>query len=102
MGFTLLSSSNTTYQIFDVTDGCGEPEILEGGRAGCTFFFVSLTDADAFSARNSAELAHEHFSKPERRCSSRGLVNCAGVPANVMLEVTLIAPKQKLKLYSFN
>lgn len=74
--------------------------LREEGQA--VLFFVSLTDADAFSARNSAELAHEHFSKPERRCSSRGHDNCAGVPANVVLEVTLIAPKQKLKLYSFN
>lgn len=36
-GVYTLSFSNIMYQIFDVTDGCGEPEILEGGRAGCTF-----------------------------------------------------------------
>lgn len=40
-GVYTLSFSNIMYQIFDVTDGCGEPEYLR--EAGQDVLFVSLT-----------------------------------------------------------
>lgn len=93
------------YQIFDVTDGCGEPEILEGGRAGCTFC-ISYQELAPFQYLFSKKfsriaLAHNHFSKPEWRGSYRGRANCAKAHANIALEAALVVPKGSLKLYSF-
>lgn len=68
VGFT-LSFSNIMYPIFDVTDGCGEAEILAGDRAGCTFciFYQKLMPLQQlFSKKFSRNaLAHDYFSKPE-------------------------------------
>lgn len=65
------------------------------GRKGRLYFLYLLPRADAFSARNSvgSQWLTSTSPKPEWRGSSRGRVSCAGVPANVVLEVALVAPK---------